>query len=132
MINKIEYPVDSGFYMTWEGSLDETTHVLYRGRQVPLYQMISMTNGDIISYLPEPQEEYAVTHENGKVLELILTDEDGDTYVRENGEWVEVDQDEENPTVFDLDVVFVTPGIVSFYDEQEELLLEDITEFISM
>lgn len=78
--------------------------------------------------------EYAVSHEENSddILELIYTDEDGTTFYRENGQWIEIDPEGENPTVFDIPLIFVTEDFVPFYDENDELTVSDTSPYHEM
>lgn len=75
--------------------------------------------------------ELAVSYEDGsdKILELIFTDEEGTTYYRENGEWVEVDYALENPTIFDVPLILVSDDFVDAYDSNDDLYISDTTQY---
>ena len=75
--------------------------------------------------------ELAVSYdeESEQILELIYTDEDGTTFVRETSKWVEIDENQEHPTIYDLPLVFVDEEFTEIYDEQDDLYLADTTPY---
>jgi len=70
--------------------------------------------------------------DKGSVLELIEESAEG-LLVRENGEWVDVNTDDENPTIFEQEWIDVSDDIVDFWDEaqskDEDVAKEDIEQF---
>lgn len=71
--------------------------------------------------------------EDGNVLELILSSDDGIS-VREDGEWSAVNVDEEQPTIDDQEWVDTTEEGVAFWDGLDEdgrqaLTRDDITQY---
>jgi hypothetical protein len=58
--------------------------------------------------------------DEGKVLELILSNADG-VFIRENGAWAEVNTSQEQPTIDDQEWFETTQAGVDFWDG----LLED-------
>jgi hypothetical protein len=69
--------------------------------------------------------------EDGTVLELIQSDETG-VYVRDNADWVEVNTEEEQPTIDDLEWVEVTEDAIPFWDSAsgtETVTRDQITQF---
>jgi hypothetical protein len=70
--------------------------------------------------------------DKGSVLELIQEDSEG-LLVRENGDWTEVNTDDENPTIFEQEWIDVSDDIVDFWDDaqskDEDVTKEDIEQF---
>lgn len=64
--------------------------------------------------------------DSGSVLELIEESAEG-LLVRENGEWVDVNTDDENPTIFEQEWIDVSDDIVDFWDEAQSKD-EDVTK----
>jgi hypothetical protein len=72
--------------------------------------------------------------EDDNVLELLEEQEDG-LKVRENGDWVPVATDEEQPTIFDIEWVYVTDDALELWDgaatKDGTVTRSDISQFIS-
>jgi hypothetical protein len=56
---------------------------------------------------------------DGEVLELIKSDKQG-VAVRDNGKWVPLDLDNENPTVDDQEWIGVNNDAIKFWDDEGE------------
>jgi hypothetical protein len=57
--------------------------------------------------------------DDGNVLELIRSATDG-VFVREDGDWVPVDADEEQPTIDDMEWADTTRRGIAFWDSLDE------------
>lgn len=91
----------------------------------------------------EPQEEegddpvlsplYFTVDESGAVLELVKADDEG-LFIRIEGEWVDISDEEEFPTVYEQDMHFANDESVSHWDseleENDNLKLEDISDYL--
>lgn len=73
--------------------------------------------------------EYAVTHDEDQILELVFTDEEGTTFLRDNRGWTELNPDQDNSTVFDQPLILVTEDFIPIYDKNDEVPLEIATQY---
>ncbi len=80
-----------------------------------------------LSVLVNPNSEdakvspYSLSVEDdGTVLGLSETDEEGDTFIREDGEWIEVDPEEDDPRVYGPSFEYVSEEAVELYDKLSE------------
>lgn len=78
--------------------------------------------------------------DSGDALELLMEDGDGNLFYRSEGDWVEVDSEENHPTIFDQKFITIeksdNDAIVSIWDETqtdgEDLREEDILPFAAV
>lgn len=82
-----------------------------------------------------PSPLYFTVDENDNVLELVKEEENPDaTFVRNEGEWVDISSEEEFPTVDDQFIHYANDESVSAWDseleENENLKLSDIASYI--
>lgn len=79
---------------------------------------------------PDQEDEgtiYSVTldEDEALVLEFIKTDQvEGTIFARENGDWVQIDEEGESPTVFEVPVRDIEPASVewltNFWDQNAD------------
>lgn len=83
---------------------------------------------------------FTVDDETDKVLELLKADEEaGKMFFRANGTWVEVKDDNESPTIFEVTMLDIDDQSVQWAtdfwdnldDEDEEITLEDVKEHLA-
>ena len=78
--------------------------------------------------------------EDDTVLELIRVDEDGELYYRNDGDWTQVSEDDDIPTIFDQSVIDIDPDdadrAIEYYDENvsatDDISKEDMLEFAAL
>jgi hypothetical protein len=64
---------------------------------------------------------YSVTiSDDGTVLELIKTLDDGSIYARREGVWFPIDPDDEDSNIFDQTLVDVSDNLVEYWDRLKE------------
>ena len=70
--------------------------------------------------------------DSGKVLELVEEQPDG-LVVRDNGDWTVVNEDEDNPTIFDQEWIDVSDEAIDFWDQAQtadkDVVVDDIMHF---
>lgn len=77
---------------------------------------------------------------SGNVLELVRTDSEGELYFREAGEWVQVGENDEAPTIFDQSIIDIdledADRAIEYYDENvnsaDSIPKEDMLEFAAL
>lgn len=76
---------------------------------------------------------YFTVDDNDNVLELVKADDEG-LFIRIEGKWVDISDEEEFPTVYEQDVIFANDESVGKWDAELEdngnLKLEDISDYI--
>ena len=82
---------------------------------------------------PDPRATLAATvDDEGNVLELIYSNRDG-VYVRDNGTWSLIDDNEQQPTIDDQEWLEVTPDFVPAFDDmmqtQDTVSREDAAKY---
>lgn len=90
----------------------------------------SLNPADDEQVFPEEEDEgtiYSVTldEDEARVLEFIKTDQvEGTIFARENGAWVQVDEEVDSPTVFEVPVRDVDPvsveWLTNFWDTNSD------------
>lgn len=88
-----------------------------------LEDKIAMGLHDSMSYKPQELSHADVvsfTFDGDNALELIKVTEDGDMTYRDNGQWEEVSDNQNYPTIFDRDLIDIEPDdvdkAVAFWD----------------
>jgi hypothetical protein len=80
-----------------------------------------------------PSPLYFTVDDNDNVLELVKADDEG-LFIRIEGKWVDISDEEEFPTVYEQTIKFANDESVGKWDAEFEdndaLKLEDIQEFI--
>lgn len=81
---------------------------------------------DVIDNADGVSSEYNFTidEDGSSVVELIRSDDAG-IAVRDNGEWIDVNADEEQPTIDDLEWVEVSEDAVDFWDNATDTVKKD-------
>lgn len=82
-----------------------------------------------------PSPLYFTVDENDNVLELVKEEEDPDgTFVRMEGEWIDISKEEEFPTIDDQFIHYANDESVSAWDSElesnENLKLSDVQSYI--
>lgn len=94
---------------------------------------------DAITAAGSPGEEHEsplffTVDDDGNVLELVK-DEDTSISIRIDGEWVDISDEDEFPTVYEQEMKPATDDSVGAWDaeleDNQELKLEDITDYIA-
>ena len=99
---------------------------------------------EAITAAGEPQEEpeaeweppsplYFTVAEDGTVLEMVKADDEG-LFIRIEGKWVDISDEDEFPTVYEQDMHFANDESVGAWDaeleDNDQLKLEDIQDYL--
>lgn len=76
---------------------------------------------------------YFTVDDSGLVLELVKADDEG-LFIRIEGEWVDISDEEEFPTVYEQTIMFANDKSVGIWDaefeDKDDLKKEDIKDYI--
>ena len=80
-----------------------------------------------------PSPLYFTVDESGTVLEMVKADDEG-LFIRIEGKWVDISDEEEFPTVYEQDMHFANDESVGAWDaeleDNDNLKLEDIQDYL--
>jgi hypothetical protein len=80
-----------------------------------------------------PTPIYFTVDENDNVLELVKADDEG-LFIRIEGEWVDISDEDEFPTVYEKTIKFANDDSVSKWDSEfednDDLKLEDVQDYV--
>lgn len=89
----------------------------------------------------EARTVFSVTFSDaGEALELLMEDSEGRLFFRSNGDWTEVTEEDETPTIFEKKFITIeeedNTAFVSIWDESQEsgddMFEEDVTPFAAV
>lgn len=110
--------------------------------QAELFNQTMAEDPEAITAAGEPQEEmeddpmlsplYFTVDDNDNVLELVKADDEG-LFIRLEGQWVDISDEDEFPTVYEQTIVFANDKSVGIWDaefeDKNDLKLKDIKEY---
>ena len=106
-------------------------------------ETIGQDDPEAVTAAGEPMEEmeddpmlsplYFTVDDSGSVLELVKADDDG-LFIRLEGEWVDISDEDEFPTVYEQTIVFANDKSVGIWDaefeDRNDLKESDIKDYI--